>query len=294
MPFLGELSALLTACCWSGSSLAFAAATRRAGSFHVNVARLVLAFAYLALLIVVAGLDLSLSPTQVIYLAVSGVIGLALGDTFLFRAYREIGPRITMLIMSLAPAMAAALAYFILDEEISTSGFVGITITLAGICIVVLERSSKAPIVLSGFGLALAALAAAAQGAGLIFAKLAFREGLVNGFVATFVRIGASLILLLPFSAATRRPANPLAMLRNDRRAFALTVLGSVLGPFLGITFSLIAIEHTNVGIAATIMAIVPILMLPLVRIIYKERISLRAIAGAVVAVGGVALLMLS
>src|SRR3990172_8665037 len=100
MPFLGELSALFTACLWSGSAMVFASATKRAGSFQVNVTRLILAAVYLVLLIVLMPLDVNLSGTQLLNLSISGVIGLALGDTFLFKAFQEIGARISMLIMS--------------------------------------------------------------------------------------------------------------------------------------------------------------------------------------------------
>jgi drug/metabolite transporter (DMT)-like permease len=91
----------------------------------------------------------------------------------------------------------------------------------------------------------------------------------------------------------TRRYHNPVRMFESHKRAFMLTAAGSVLGPFLGISFSLIAVEYTNVGIAATIMAIVPILMVPMVRVVYKERLSWRAVVGACVAVAGVGMLFL-
>jgi drug/metabolite transporter (DMT)-like permease len=295
MPLLGELSALLTACCWSGSSLAFAAATRRAGVFQVNTTRLILALTYLLLLIGAAQLSLKLSTTQIAYLSLSGIIGLALGDSFLFRAYQEIGARVTMLIMSLAPAIAAVLAYVLLGETLSALGVLGIVITMVGIGVVVLERSRTSSSAMSYpmLGIVLALLAATGQGAGLVFVKMAFREGEVNGFVATAVRIAASLVLLLPVAAATRRYESPVTMFARDRKAFYLTATGSVLGPFLGITFSLIAIEHTKIGIAATIMATVPILMLPLVRFLYKEQLTWRAIVGALVTVVGVGVLFL-
>ncbi len=295
MPLLGELSALLTACCWSGSSLAFAAATQRAGVFQVNTTRLILALTYLFLLTGAAQLSLKLSMTQIAYLSLSGIIGLALGDSFLFRAYQEIGARVTMLIMSLAPAIAAVLAYALLGETLSALGVLGIVITMVGIGIVVLERSRTSPSAMSYsvLGIVLALLAATGQGAGLVFAKMAFREGEVNGFVATAVRIAASLVLLLPVAAVTRRYESPATMFAKDRKAFYLTATGSVLGPFLGITFSLVAIEHTKIGIAATIMATVPILMMPLVRFLYKERLTWRAIVGALVTVVGVGVLFL-
>jgi len=295
MPFLGELSALLTACLWSGGAIVFASATKRVGSVQVNITRLILAAAYLILLIAAVRLDVRLSPTQILNLSISGVIGLTLGDTFLFKAFQEIGARMSMLIMSAAPAIAALLAYFILAETLSFAGVLGIAITLFGISIVVLDRGGDASrrIAVTPSGIVYAALAAAGQGAGLVFAKIAFHEGELNGFVATAIRILASLVLLLPVAMVTKRYKSPLQMLFQDRKAFWLTALGSVLGPFLGITFSLIAIGHTKVGIAATIMATVPILMLPLVRIIYKERLTWRAILGAFTAVGGVAVLFM-
>ncbi len=293
MPFLGELSALLTACLWSGSAIAFASATQRAGSFQVNVTRLILATVYLVLLIVVLQLSIELSFNQVLYLSLSGVIGLTLGDTFLFKAFQEIGARVTMLIMSLAPAFAALLAYFVLGERLSADGVLGIAVTIAGICLVVFDRGGHVErrITLTTSGIVLAILAAAGQGAGLVVAKIAFRESEVDGFVGAAVRIIASLVVLLPFALMTKRYASPVRMFHQDRKAFMLTALGSVFGPFLGISFSLIAVKHTKVGIAATIMAVVPILMLPLVRFIYKEKLTWRAIVGAFLAFVGVALL---
>ncbi len=295
MPFLGELSALLTAFLWSGSAIAFASATRLSGSVQVNITRLILATIYLMVLIFVLQLDINLSGRQVFYFSLSGVIGLTLGDTFLFKAFQEIGARVTMLIMALAPAIAALLAFFILDETISTVGIIGIGITLAGISAVVFDRSADAKqrITLTTAGLVYAVLGAAGQGAGLVVAKMAYQESAVNGFVATAVRIIAALVFLLPLALLTRRYTNPIRMYVNERKAFVLTAIGSVFGPFLGISFSLIAIQHTKVGIAATIMALVPVLMLPLVRYIYKERLTWRAILGALMAVAGVAVLFL-
>lgn len=295
MPLLGELSAVLTAFLWSGSALVFASATARVGSFQVNITRLILAVVYLVMLILILQLDLNLSAGQVLNLSISGLIGLALGDTFLFKAFQEIGARVSMLVMSLAPAIAALLAYLVLGEQLSPLGVFGIVITLSGISIVVLDRGTDGvrKMSMTTPGIVYAILAAVGQGGGLIFAKMAFQEGNVNGFVATTIRIVASLVLLLPVALMTGRYNTPFQMYALDRKAFWLTALGSVLGPFLGITMSLIAIEYAKVGVAATIMATVPILMLPLVRFVYKEKLGWKAILGAFVAVAGVALLFL-
>jgi drug/metabolite transporter (DMT)-like permease len=298
MPYIGELYSLLTACFWSGSSIAFTAATRRIGSVQVNTSRLIMAAGYLGLLLLVARPAIDLSTTQILYLSISGCIGFTLGDTFLFQAFKQIGARMSMLVMSLAPAAAALLGLLLLDEELPAWGVAGIAVTIAGIGIVVLEQRSAADgptaahrIVRGGFALAL--LAAIGQGSGLVFAKMAFREGDINGFVATFVRILASLVVLLPLSVLSGRYRKPIQVLRNDRTALFHSVLGSILGPFLGVTSSLLAIQHTKVGVAATIMATTPIVMLPIVHFVQKEQLGWRAVAGAVIATLGVALLFL-
>jgi drug/metabolite transporter (DMT)-like permease len=294
MPLAGELSALLTAGLWAGSALVFAEATARAGSMPVNLARLLLATLYLGILIAVMGFSMRISSSQAVFLCISGVIGLAIGDSFLFNAFRELGPRITMLIMSTAPAVAALLAYILLHETLSLYGIIGILVTLAGIAMVVLERNPNAPRTpIAWRGVLFASIAAAGQGVGLIFAKMAFLEGEINGFVATLIRILGSLVVMLPIGFVAARSSKAFNTLLTDRRAFVLTAVGAVLGPFLGISFSLIAVAYTSVGVAATIMATVPILMLPLVHFIHKEKLSWKAVMGAVIAVAGVAVLFL-
>jgi drug/metabolite transporter (DMT)-like permease len=293
MPYLGEVSALVTAAFWSCSAIVFSAATVRAGAIPVNVARLLLAALYLALLIPVMGFEVRLSSGQAGLLALSGVIGLAFGDSFLFKAFGELGARITMLIMSTSPAVAALLAWLVLHENLSFWGIIGILVTLAGVAVVVIGRSAGPAVAFAWRGVTFAVLAAIGQGVGLIFAKMAFIEGPINGFVATLVRILASLVIMIPLGVAESRSLDSFRVFRTDRRAFGLTALGALLGPFLGISFSLIAVAHTDVGVAATIMATVPILMLPLVRVFYRERLSWKAIGGAFLAVGGVAILFL-
>ncbi len=292
---IGEFCALLTACVWSVSSMMFAGAIRRIGSVQVNVVRLVIAAALLIATILIANLSVQLSFGQYAYLSISGGIGLVFGDTFLFKSFQVNGARISMLIMSLAPAISAILAFMVLGETLSLWGTAGIVVTTAGIALVVVsnQQSGSQQVKLTRSGLLYGFLGALGQGAGLVFARLAFVEGDINGFVATFVRIAASLVVLLPLTLATGRMKNPVRIFWRDKRALLLTIGGAVFGPYLGITFSLIAIMYTKVGIAATLIATVPILMLPLVRLVYKEPLSWHAVVGACVAVGGVAILFL-
>lgn len=295
IPFLGEIAGLLTAVCWSGSSLVFSTATRRLGTVLVNIARLVFALVFLVVLILASGLTVSVSSTQILYFGISGVIGLALGDSFLFRSYLHIGPRLSMLVMSIAPAISALCAWLILGEHLSFLGITGIIITVSGVALVVYEPGSAGKMEGSDLavGLLSAGVAAVSQGVGLTFAKLAFMEGPIDGFVAAALRIASSLVVLLPLVLLFRRLPDPVLAFRNDAKGFWLTVLGSVLGPFIGITLSLLAVQHTKVGIAATLIATVPIIMLPMVHFLYHEHLSPRSILGACIAVLGVAVLFL-
>lgn len=201
-----------------------------------------------------------------------------------------------MLVMSSAPAIAAVLAFFFLDEKLSPVGILGIVITIAGIALVVLQREEKptSHYKVDYTGVFYAFLGAVGQAVGLIFAKFAFNQGEINGFVATFVRVFSALIILYPTAHLTKRYVAPVKVFRENKKGLYFTIVGSFIGPFLGITFSLISISHAKVGIASTIMATVPILMLPLVRYYYKEKLSWMSILGAFVAVAGTALLFLA
>jgi len=292
---IGELSALATAFCWSGSSISFAEASLLIGSVKVNVTRLILAATLLVITLIIFAIPVDLSRSQLLNLFYSGILGLVFGDSFLFKSYEYIGARKSSLVMSTAPAIAAILAFFFLHETLLPSAIVGIVVTLVGIALVVAgrqETSSKTQRT-NGLGILFAFLGACGQGGGLIAAKLAFNEGSINGLTATLVRIIAALIFLVPIAGVTGRISAPWKIYLSQKKAFGLTLLGAILGPYFGITFSLLAIAHSEVAIAATIMAIVPIIMLPLVRVIYRERLSWRAYTGAFVAVAGVAILFL-
>jgi drug/metabolite transporter (DMT)-like permease len=297
MPFIGEISALITAFLWSGTSIAFTAATNRIGSLQLNINRMVLAAILLFLTILIADLDYSVSLYQIYYLVLSGVAGLVLGDSFLFKAFQYIGARIGMLLMALAPAISTILALIFLKETINSFGILGMIITLGGIFLVVLEKNDfpgyRAKSKVNKLGIFFGILGAFGQASGLILAKFAFEEGRINPFVATFIRISSSVIMMIFLAAIIRRYKNPIKLYSNNFKALIATVIGTIFGPFLGITFSLIAIEYTKVGIASTLMATVPVIMLPMVKYYYKETLSWRAISGAFLAVVGVAILFL-
>jgi drug/metabolite transporter (DMT)-like permease len=296
MPFLGELSALSAACLWAGTSLIFASVTAKIGSVQVNINRMIFAVFLVFLSIFILDSPIHLSHTQVLNLVLSAILGIVVGDTFLFKAFQQIGARISMLIMSLSPAISTILGYVFLQELLSLWAILGIIVTLSGIALVVLERTTpiSSSSKITKIGLLCAFLGAFGQGAGVVLAKKAFAEGPIHGLVATLIRISAALIILLPAAIAARRYHNPIKVFGQNRRILVLILIGSVFGTYLGITLSLIAIAYTKVGIASTLIATSPVVMLPIIRIVYKQELSGKAIIGACIAVSGVAMLFLT
>ncbi len=294
MPYIGEISALVTACLWSVTSFLFAFASEKVGSVQVNINRIILAAIILFLIVIVSGIDYTLSSSQVMYLIISGVVGLVIGDSFLFKSYQLIGARLGMIMMSLVPAISAVLAWVFLDEFITPLGIFGMVVTISGVVLVVTEKAQGAiKKNFSKIGILYGFLGAAGQAGGLILAKFAFAEGYVNGFVASFARLSSAGIIILAGAMLLRRYKNPVKTYRNEMPALKATIAATILAPVLGVTLSLVAIEFTKVGIASTLMALVPIIMLPISKYYYKEKLSLRAVSGAFIAVVGVVVLFL-
>ncbi len=295
MPLIGEIAALATAILWSGTSIVFTEASIRVGPIYVNVTRMFMALTYLTITLLIMNVKIDLSFSQVSNLAVSGFAGLVIGDTFLFKAFRSIGARLSMLVMALVPPMSALMAFIFLGERLSLPGIVGIIITVSGIALVILKREEKptSKYKIDSTGIIYALIGAAGQAVGLIFAKNAFNEGEMSGFLASFVRIAFAILIIYPLALLTNRYKNPIQIYMNDKRALMFTAIGSVIGPYLGITFSMVAISHAKVGIASTIMATVPIIMLPMIRYYYKEKLSWVSIIGACIAVSGISILFL-
>lgn len=295
MPYIGELSALITAILWAGTAIAFTEAGKIVGSYVVNISRLILATVYLIITILIFNLNFQISLEQIYLLGLSGVIGLVFGDGFLFKSFQYIGARLSMLVMTLAPPFAAFSAYIYLGEALSSWGILGIVITISGVSIVVFKRSEQPTdnYKKNNIGYLFAFLGAVGQAINLIFAKEAFQLGEINGFVATFYRMVPSIPFMYLLGFLYRKRRNSIWILKENKDALKYIIVGSIIGPFLGITFSLIAVANTFVGIASTLMSTVPIVMLPIVIFYYKEKLSTISIVGAFVAVVGVAILFL-
>jgi len=300
---VGEAAALVTSCLWTVTSLFFASAGRRIGSLVVNAYRTVIAIAFLVVAhVLVLGTIIPLANTaQWFWMGASGIVGLVIGDGGLFAAYVTIGPRRAVLVMALAPIFAILGAYVMLGEVIAQLALVGIVVTLTGIIIVVLEseeRSGEKGVSkkLRTYGFLFALIAAAGQGIGLVLSKKGIElvSGMtLNPLSATLMRlILAASSIWLVLLIAGRWPQ--LRGAASNKEGISNVAVGAFLGPFLGITLSMVAVTYTQTGIAQTLMSLMPVLIIPTVWIRYRQKTSWRGMLGAVVAVIGVAMLFLS
>ncbi|MHC1707531.1 MAG: DMT family transporter [Bacteroidales bacterium] len=299
--YLGELSAVVTAFCWTITALAFEASGKRIGSLAVNILRLIIAFFFLGIFTYFTRgvlLPFDASPHQWFWLLLSGVIGFTLGDMALFQAFVVIGARVSLLIMSLVPPMAAFLSWIFLGEELGYRNFIGMSLTLCGIALVILGRESNNPqdkkfnlkFAYSIQGLLLAIAGAMGQAGGLVMSKYGMQD--YDAFSSSQIRVLSGIIGFAILFTFWKKWVNVRQGLK-DRKALRLLTLGAVFGPFLGVSFSLLAVQHANTGVASTIMAMTPVIIIPFSVIFFKEKLKKKEVVGAVLAVIGVALFFL-
>jgi drug/metabolite transporter (DMT)-like permease len=299
---VGESAALLTAVLWAFTSVFFTNASRRIGSFYVNMIRIPMA------LIMISGIvylspaaqnPLSVSGSQFLWLAISGIVGLVLGDTFLFRAYVILGPRLGTLIFASWPIMTAVISWMMLGETLALMSVAGIAVSFAGIAWVSSERrtewivdgtaADKGP---KKLGVVLALAGALCQALGLVIAKLAMADSL-EPIVASLHRMVAAFCVIWGYGLFSGHASRALRLL-SDSKGVLLTLGGAITGPFLGIWMSLVAVKHAPAGVAAAIMATAPVIIIPLSIAIYRQMPSTRATIGAIITTGGIALLFLT
>jgi len=304
--FIGEFAALGTALCWSMNSIFFTQAGRMVGSPIVNRTRLLIALLIIMVVHTVAlgsPLPFDAEGWRWGWLALSGVIGFIIGDALLFQAFVMIGPRLSMLLMDLAPVMSTLLGWVILDEILAFGELFGIALAVGGVVWVITDRKGNTTAinpkaldsnpryyligVLFGFG------GAVGQATGLIASKLGV-EGDFNALSGNTIRLLVSTAGIWLIAALNRDIHTNFVKLREQPKALQGITLGAFFGPFLGVSLSLLAVQHTDVGIASTLMGLTPIILIPIGVIFFKETVGIRAILGTLLAVLGTALIFLS
>lgn len=298
MNFIGELAALATSVAWSGTSVLFTKATQQVGSIIVNRIRVILGLTFLMLLnwaFYGYLLPIDAGAERWLWFALSGAIGYALGDVFLFQSFLCIGAQRGMLMMSLAPLMSAGLAWIFFGEVLTGMQMLGVIVTLAGIAWVILRQNKSVPSqfcspvqgVLFGLG------AATGQAVGYVLSK----QGLTDNFspiAGNSIRMLAAVIVLWTLAGIQGKARETFDSMRAKPKVLGWLTMAAFTGPVLGATLSLFALQHTQVGIASTLIALPPVFLLPVSWLVFKEKFDWGAVFGTLVAIGGVALLFLS
>jgi len=294
--YIGQTAALATAICWAISSTTFEEAGKRIGSQSLNLIRLIIGFGFLSVFTYFSRgylLPMDASIDNWKWLALSGFIGFFVGDLLLLEAFVLLGARITMLIFASVPPISAILAFFILGDQMTLQQIIGMLVTLSGIAIVILvkgDRQQSIKLAHPVKGVLFAFGGAVGQATGYIVGKFGLQD--YSPFAATQIRILAAMFSFIILFAIKGNWSELIKGFQNKHAMRHITI-GSFFGPFIGVSLSLLAVQYTNPGVASTLMAVTPIVLIPVAIFIKKETIQLREVLGAFIAVGGVGLIFL-
>jgi drug/metabolite transporter (DMT)-like permease len=307
---LGESVALGTTLSWSIGIFPFTEAARRMGPNQVNHIRLVFAVIFLTTLSLIflpvsfTGLFTSPLPQHWLWFGLSGVIGLALGDYFGFTSFAVLGPRIGSIFSTLAPAAALFAGYFVIGERINIIGIAGILITIGGVIWLTLTRSAKSAMQdhehgKVGTGILFGILSAVCQGVGVVLANKGFQSQIdhhdLAPFQATWIRMicATSIIWVITLSQGKLKTITEPAF-GNKNKGLIYTLGGTIFGPVIGVSLSMYSVSllHDKPSVAQTIFSLMPVVVLPLSWLFYKEKITLKSVLGAFVAIAGVVILI--
>ena len=310
MQHLGEIISLVVAVSWTVTAIFADKASHRLGSMVTNVIRLVLASFFLAAL-----LWITLGHPYPVYadgkawlwLGLSALVGYVFGDWCLFNSYLSIGARFGQLFMTLAPPMAAIAGWILLGETLTWKSILAMAVTLSGIAISILSRGEghKVKLSLPLKGVLLGLGAGTGQGVGLVLSKI----GMQHYEAAVPVDAPALMDTMLPFAStmiralvgslgflallALNKELPRLKAAAHDRKGLTYAIILTLFGPVFGVSLSLMAVQYTDAGIASTLMALTPVLIILPYAIMYKQRIRLKEILGVTVSMIGVAMFFL-
>jgi drug/metabolite transporter (DMT)-like permease len=288
---LGECAALGAALVWAGSMTAWRFFGEGFPAREANLFKNVLSFAGLAIILLFTGFHWPARTEVWIGLAVSGWVGITLGDTAFFAALSRLNVQVTAVSQCLSPVTAATLALLWLGERLSLAETLGMVLTLTAVAGAVFlgGHAKKIPRERWWAGLGFAVLSAVSNGTGIVIARNAFQE--VDAVMGTFIRVGAAVLLLIPIVRLQGATGfRYMGVLRPWRRGMGLT-FSAVSGSFLGLLLMSVGIKYAKAGVAAALSLTYPIWILPLARVFLDERASAAGILCILLAVAGAALM---
>lgn len=292
-----ELAAIGAALCWAATGLLSQYPAQILGPFAFNRLRQGAVAVVLALVVLLTGRWHGVSESQFVTLALSGVIGIFLGDLMLYFSLLRLGPRRAGALFALNAPISAVLGWAFLGEDLSVAATAGIVLATMGVALAVLGRPGR-----SGehrfeavkgaiwIGVSFGVIAATGQAIGSIIARPVMAAGF-DPVVASMIRLGVAvtcLILLMMLPIRAVKPQGPLT-----GRVACLTILSGFLAMGVGMTLLMFALQGGKVGIVATLSALSPVLILPIIWAVTGARPSATSWLGALAAVAGMALIFL-
>lgn len=310
MQYIGELISLVVSVLWTISALASEVGSKHLGVYVLNVWRLGLSLLFAGLLLwatMGAPSPVYAGGEAWLWLLLSGVVGYFFGDYCLFSSYLVIGSRFGMLFMTLAPMFTAFFAWLMLGQQLSWKALLAMVVTLSGIAITVFHRGGghKVSLSLPLKGVLFGLGAALGQGAGLVMSMIGlnhYRADVPSDMLPqmeTWLPFAANMIRCLAgtlcFTACLlwRGEMHLMAESRHDHKGLLAMLCAVFVGPFFGVSLSLMAVQYTAAGIASTLMALTPIMILLPSKWLFHQPITWKAVAGAVISCVGVSLFFL-
>lgn len=291
MNFIGELSALSASFAWAVCSVITERSSEKARPDDLNFFVKTAGFIMISFIIALSGGSLfppGIASGTWFWLLISGAIGFALGDGFLFNAYKLLGAKVTLMIFSLAPVLTAILDWLFFGETLTVYILLGMVLVLFGLVLVIMDRSGgtmrlRFPVK----GILAAVMASLGQALGIIFSKLGM--GSLDALTTTQIRLLGGIIAMLIVYVLRRERGS--WQVFKDLKFTGITLFNSFLGTVVGVTLSMVAIAYTQAAVASTLMAVTPIMVLPLSVFFLKQKMDVREIAGAALGVVGIAVL---
>jgi drug/metabolite transporter (DMT)-like permease len=305
---IGFIYAFAATICWAIAAFPLTTASRQLPVSSMNHLRLLLAtiLLFIAALLIEGNQFLKIFSSAYtpawLWLGLSGIIALVIGDFFSFRSYAILSPQHGSVLTTLSPTSALFFGILLVNEHINWIGIVGMLVTIVGVMSISLGRSQRNAIPDHGHGsvtkgILFGILAAACHGGGLAFSKRGFFEqavihNAIGPLSATFIRIVTAMLLIYFITFSTGKMKEVIQHLGDSKAGIKNTIVGSLFNPVLSVSLSMITILYINVAVAQTIFAMVPLFALVIAFAVYKEKITKRSVAGVIAALAGVALLI--
>jgi len=292
--FKGEIAALSAACLWAVASVIYGRLGERIPPLQLNLIKGIVAIAFLLLTIFIKGEFFpNISPLPLCLLLLSGIVGIGLGDTAFLAAINFLGASRVLLIGTLAPPMTAILALIFLQERLNANAWCGILLTILGVAWVVTERTPNTNDISTmqlWRGLGFALITVVTNAIGTVLARAALANTSISPLWAALLRLIAAVLILLILLPLRRQQGSFQLKTLHSPKVVIAAIFAAFCGTYLGIWLQQTAIKFTAAGIALTLLQTSPLFIIP-ISISIGEKVSLRAIAGVVIAIAGVALL---